>query len=378
MPRRSLVIVQCSQEELYTGNRGNATRKNTVSLQASPFHRNFPLRGVSPTSTRQPETSCRPECGNTSGYGPAASTLAVLGDQRRQLLLHGGGGRPAGLGRLGAGHRLGSGRLARCSLAGLALAPATPPRLALAGGAPGLARRRASLAAPFGLEALQLLSGVLGGLGIHLAGGLAVQVDPLGPFAHRLEIAGQVDVAGERPAHQLLGPGLLLGQGLVDPYLERAGVALEEGAGVALVPLGEQRLGGGGVGGRSGVGGSRGIVGAGFIRRFGIGVGTGGGGLRGVVGAGFIRRFRIGAGSTGGGGLGGVVGAGFIRRRGIGAGVGGLRRSPDKSGSYIGGGGGSSGGGSRGVGGGRRGIVGAGFIRGPTHRRFGIGVGGLR
>src|SRR5690554_4163280 len=358
MPRRSLVIVQCSQEELYTGNRGNATRKNTVSLQASPFHRNFPLRGVSPTSTRQPETSCRPECGNTSGYGPAASTLAVLGDQRRQLLLHGGGGRPAGLGRLGAGHRLGSGRLARCSLAGLALAAATPPRLALAGGAPGLARRRASLAAAFGLQALQLLPGVLGGLGIHLAGGLAVQVDPLGPLAHRLEIAGQVDVAGERPAHQLLGPGLLLGQLLVDAYLERAGVALEEGAWVALVPLGEQRLGGWGVGGRSGVGGSRGIVGAGFIRRFGIGVGTGGGG-------------------------------------------GGLRRSPDKSGSYIGGGGGSR----RRCGllqgsarihlavtairpakpashregaGGRGGVVGAGFIRGPTHRRFGTGVGGLR
>src|SRR5690554_2701848 len=333
MPRRSLVIVQCSQEELYTGNRGNATRKNTVSLQASPFHRNFPLRGVSPTSTRQPETSCRPECGNTSGYGPAASTLAVLGDQRRQLLLHGGGGRPAGLGRLGAGHRLGSGRLARCSLAGLSLAAATPPRLALAGGVPGLARRRASLAAAFGLQALQLLPGVLGGLGIHLAGGLAVQVDPLGPLAHRLEIAGQVDVAGERPAHQLLGPGLLLGQLLVDAYLERAGVALEEGAGVALVPLGEQRLGGWGVGGRSGVGG--------------------------------------------------------------------LRRSPDKSGSYIGGGGGSR----RRCGllqgsarihlavtairpakpashregaGGRGGVVGAGFIRGPTHRRFGTGVGGLR
>ncbi|KPL57559.1 hypothetical protein AM506_21815, partial [Rossellomorea vietnamensis] len=93
------------------------------------------------------------------------------------------------------------------------------------------------------LQAVELAVGVIGRLGIHLAGRLAVEIDALGVLAHRLEVARQVDVASQRPSHQLLGPGLAAGQHLVDADHQRAGMTLEEGGGIARIPFVEQRLG---------------------------------------------------------------------------------------------------------------------------------------
>jgi len=56
-PQRSLVIVQCSQVEPYTGKKRNAIRKNTVFIRRSPSLWNyFPLKQ---SSLRCARTACR-------------------------------------------------------------------------------------------------------------------------------------------------------------------------------------------------------------------------------------------------------------------------------------------------------------------------------
>ena len=168
----------------------NATRKNTVSLRVSPSPRNFRWRLRSAARSRA----------NRSG-------LAVLGHQGGQLLLHGHeallAARP-GFGRGGWGLRrlagVAPGGRRRPGQLGLSLdvgrgaqAPSRPgaPEAGLLAGCLSatvtavltavLAARRAGLrlAAALGLEAIELLPGVLGGLGIYRPGRLAFQVDNL-------------------------------------------------------------------------------------------------------------------------------------------------------------------------------------------------------
>src|SRR5690554_5319056 len=95
------------------------------------------------------------------------------------------------------------------------------------------------------LQPLQFAFGVFGGLGIDVAVRFAFKVNAFGAFTYRFKIPRQVDVTRQGPAQHFFRPGFVGGKVLVNPDLERAGMPLEKGVGVALVPLLEQGFRGG-------------------------------------------------------------------------------------------------------------------------------------
>ena len=113
-----------------------------------------------------------------------------------------------------------------------------------AGGLFGLGFFGGCLRLLLGLQRFQLLVGVTRFAFADQPRRLPIEIDPLGADPHGLEIAWQVHVAGQCTAHQLVGPWLARDQILMNAYLERAGVALEEGIGITPIPFVEQCLGG--------------------------------------------------------------------------------------------------------------------------------------